>query len=134
MLLLIAFCLCYLKELVFINPFANALLWCTLDAFRWSNHLRREMTINRSNNSSFDEPPAPLSWRFEQPVETKSVQPEFHWLWPSCLQLHLLCHSMTAVISLHMWFYILHFKIVWPLVYVLGNSMYQIVETSLPLG
>ena len=89
------------------------MLWSVLDAIRWTNDLRREMCANKSIHSSPVEPPAPNPWREqvpEEPDDDVSVQ-QSPWIWPSHLQLHLLCHSLTAIVSLNMWFYILHLKL-----------------------
>ena len=70
------------------------------------------MFSDAPNNSSPDEPPAPEPWRFQVPEESEVVvHSDPSWLWPSSLHMHLFCNSMTAMISLNMWFYILHLKL-----------------------
>ena len=102
MLLLIAFCLNYLKETLHGVP--GEVL--SLGSWLWSNNLRREMPDEMSNDSS---PKHPDPWRSQTtPDPGRKEQPSV--LWPSNLQLHLLSCSWTAVVSLHMWFYVLYLK------------------------
>ena len=109
MLLLNAFCLSYLKAIVNVNAF-DPFVALVFGSWLWSNNLRREMPDEVSNHSSTDEVPPPDPWRDEEPVppiENKTQRV----LWPHSLSLHLLSSSWSAVVSLHMLFYILHLKL-----------------------
>ena len=111
MLLLSALCLSYLKSISTVtnlDPFDSNVFGSWL----WSNNLRREETDEVSNHFSNNTVPEPDQWRYEeeeeQPIEEEEKE---RVLWPNSLSLHLLSSSWTAVVSIHMWFYILHLKL-----------------------
>ena len=109
MLLLIAFCLTYLKAIFKINTY-DPFVALVFGSWLWSNNLRSKMPDKESNHSSTNEVPRPDPWRDvpATPIEEEETQ---RVLWPCSLSLHLLSSSWTAVVSLHMWFYILHLKL-----------------------
>ena len=109
MLLLIAFCLSYLKAIINVNAF-DPFVALVFGSWLWSNNLRREMTDEVSNHSSTEEVPKPDPWRYEQEPTIAKAETQ-RVLWPYSMSLHLLSSSWSAVVSLHMWFYILHLKL-----------------------